>query len=58
MALACLIRARYALGFSARTALELRYGYDDSATTTFRVITIIESALAKLIFALALLPIR
>jgi hypothetical protein len=44
-------RARLALVFSVRTAWELNYGYDNSATPTFRVITTIESVFAKLMVA-------
>jgi hypothetical protein len=45
-------RARHALIFSAQTAWELKFGYDNSATTIFRAITIAESILAKLALAL------
>jgi uncharacterized protein YjbI with pentapeptide repeats len=44
-------RARQALRFSLRTAWELKYGYDNSTTPAFRVITTIESLLAKAMLA-------
>jgi hypothetical protein len=44
-------RVRFALLFSARTAWELKYGYNNSGTPAFRVITTTESILAKLILA-------
>jgi uncharacterized protein YjbI with pentapeptide repeats len=44
-------RVRSAVTFSARTAWEVSYGYNNSTTTTFRLITIAESILAKLLFA-------
>ena len=45
-------RARRALVFSTRTAWEFKYGYDNSATPTFQVITLAQSVLAKLMIAL------
>jgi uncharacterized protein YjbI with pentapeptide repeats len=45
-------RARRSLVFSARTAWEFKYGYDNSATPTFQVITLAQSVLAKLTLAL------
>jgi hypothetical protein len=46
-----LFRAKHALVFSARTAWELSYGYANSTTRTFQVITTVESMLAKLLIA-------
>lgn len=45
------LRARAALLFSLRTAWEVKYGYENSRTSTFRAITLLESALGKLLFA-------
>lgn len=50
-------RSRLALQFSARTAWQFKYGYDNSTTPLFRAITTVESILAKAIlpcFAYAL----
>ena len=44
-------KAKKAMVFSARTAWELKYGYEHSATPAFRVITLAESILAKLLLA-------
>jgi uncharacterized protein YjbI with pentapeptide repeats len=44
-------RVRYAVVFSARTAWELAYGYNNSVSFAFRVITIAESIIAKLLLA-------
>jgi uncharacterized protein YjbI with pentapeptide repeats len=52
LATTSLERARHALIFSIRTASELKYGYDHSATAVFRAITIAESVLAKLTLTL------
>jgi hypothetical protein len=52
LATTSLRRVRDALIFSVRTASELKYGYDHSATAVFRAITIAESVLAKLTLTL------
>jgi len=41
------LRAKYALVFSARTTWQLSYGYEQSRTTTFRVVTLLQSAAGK-----------
>jgi hypothetical protein len=46
-----LTRAGRSLAFSARTAWELKYGYDNSVTPAFRMITLSESVLAKVLLA-------
>jgi hypothetical protein len=46
-----LARVSDAFIFSARTAWELKYGYDNSANFMFRVVTVAESIIAKLLLA-------
>jgi hypothetical protein len=46
-----LARVSDAFVFSARTARELKYGYDNSTNFVFRLITAAESIIAKLLLA-------
>jgi hypothetical protein len=46
-----LTRLRAALVFSARTIWELKFGYEHSATGTFRLVTLAESILGKALIA-------
>jgi uncharacterized protein YjbI with pentapeptide repeats len=45
------LRAQHALVFSARTAWELRFGYQNSRSTAFKCITLVESVLGKALLA-------
>jgi hypothetical protein len=51
VALGGFTRASYALEFSARTAWEFTYGYNNSTNPLFRFITMAESIIAKLLLA-------
>ena len=45
------LRAKAALSFSSKTAWQFKYGYENSTRPTFQAITLLESALGKLLLA-------